>query len=97
MTNNLLRILSQARFEIELELKSLTAPLDELKTKIKAFEDKKREVLFEKNDFEILPEGETKKLLRNLLDEDLDRFKKELVPRFQVISKTTSMKIKIFH
>ncbi len=81
VTNNLLRILSQARFEIELELKSLTAPLDELKTKIKAFEDKKREVLFEKNDFEILLEGETKKLLRKLLDEDLDRFKKELVPQ----------------
>jgi GTP-binding protein EngB required for normal cell division len=81
VANNLLRLLSQARFELELELKSLTAPLEELMTKIKAFEDKKREVLLEKNDFEILLEGETKKLLRNILDEDLERFKKELVPQ----------------
>jgi GTPase SAR1 family protein len=81
VANNLLRLLSQARFELELELKSLTAPLEELMTKIKAFEDKKREVLLEKNDFEILFEGETKKLLRNILDEDLERFKKELVPQ----------------
>ncbi len=79
VANNLLRILSQARFELELELKSLTAPLEELMTKIKTFEDKKREVLLEKNDFELLLEGETKKLLRNILDEDLERFKKELV------------------
>ena len=81
VANNLLRLLSQARFELELELKSLTAPLEELMTKIKAFEDKKREVMLEKNDFEILLEGETKKLLRNILDEDLERFKKELVPQ----------------
>ncbi len=81
VANNLLRLLSQARFELELELRSLTAPLEELMTKIKAFEDKKREVLLEKNDFEILLEGETKKLLRNILDEDLERFKKELVPQ----------------
>jgi len=79
VANNLLRLLSQARFELELELRSLTAPLEELMTKIKAFEDKKREVMLEKNDFEILLEGETKKLLRNILDEDLERFKKELV------------------
>jgi GTPase SAR1 family protein len=81
VTNNLLRVLSQARFEIELELKSLTTPLDELMTKIKVFEDKKREVFLEKNDFEILLEGETKKLLKSILDEDLDKFKKELVPQ----------------
>jgi GTPase SAR1 family protein len=81
VANNLLRLLSQARFELELELRSLTAPLEELMTKIKAFEDKKREVMLEKNDFEILLEGETKKLLRNILDEDLERFKKELVPQ----------------
>jgi len=81
VTNNLLRLLSQARFELELELRSLTAPLEELMTKIKTFEDKKGEVLLEKNDFELLLEGETKKLLRNILDEDLERFKKELVPQ----------------
>lgn len=32
----------------------------------------------EKEDFDILLDGETKRLLRNILDEELDKFKKEL-------------------
>ncbi|MFN3395402.1 MAG: dynamin family protein [Thermodesulfovibrionales bacterium] len=81
VTNNLLRIISQARFELELELKSLTAPLDELKTKVGVFENKKQEVMLEKQDFDILLDGETKRLLKNILDEDIEKFKKELIPQ----------------
>ncbi|GER94700.1 hypothetical protein A45J_2464 [hot springs metagenome] len=81
VTNNLLRIISQARFEIELELKSLTAPLDELQKKVSVFETKKQEVLLEKQDFDILLDGETKRLLKNILDEDIEKFKKELMPQ----------------
>lgn len=36
VSNTLLRVLSQAMFELELEMKSLTIPLDELKIKIEA-------------------------------------------------------------
>lgn len=81
VTNNLLRILSQARFELELELKSLTAPLDELQKKVNVFESKKQEVMLEKQDFDILLDGETKRLLKNILDEDVEKFKRELIPQ----------------
>ncbi|GAB4413397.1 MAG: hypothetical protein OHK0032_09460 [Thermodesulfovibrionales bacterium] len=81
VTNNLLRTISQGRFEIELELKSLTAPLDELQKKVSVFETKKQEVLLEKQDFDILLDGETKRLLKNILDEDIEKFKKELIPQ----------------
>lgn len=81
VTNNLLRIISQARFEIELEMKSLTAPLEELQTKLGVFENKKQEVMLEKQDFDILLDGETNRLLKNILDEDIEKFKKELIPQ----------------
>lgn len=81
VTNNLLRIISQAKFELELELKSLTTPLAELGKKIKEFEAKKQKVMIEKSDFDILLDGESRRLLKNILDEDHERFKKELIPQ----------------
>ena len=83
VTSNLLRMISQSRLELDLELKSLTTPLDELQEKIKAFEAKKQEVLLEKRDFDILLDGETKRLGRDILDEDMTKFGKELVAREQ--------------
>ncbi|MDA8325775.1 MAG: dynamin family protein [Nitrospiraceae bacterium] len=76
--NSLLRMISQAGFELDLEMKSLSSPLDELQKKIKAFEAKKQEVLMEKQDFDILLDGETKRIIKNVLDEDLGRFRKDL-------------------
>ncbi|MDA8242094.1 MAG: dynamin family protein [Nitrospiraceae bacterium] len=84
VTNNLLRMISQSRLELELELKSLTTPLDELQQKIKAFEARKQEVLLEKRDFDILLDGETKRLSREILDEDITKFRKDLLAREQV-------------
>jgi len=78
VTNNLLRSISQAKLELELELKSLTTPLDELKEKIRAFENKKGEVEQVKRDFEILLEGEVSHLAKGQLEDDLQRFVKEL-------------------
>ncbi len=78
VTNNLLRLISQTRFELELEMKSLTTPLDELKEKIQTFEEKKKEVLAEKNDFDLLLDGEIKRIIKNVLDEDLTAYGKEL-------------------
>jgi GTP-binding protein EngB required for normal cell division len=77
--NNLLRMVSQARLELELEMKSLVTPINELEQKIKAFEAKKQEVFQEKQDFDILLDGETKRLIRDVLDEDLTAFRKELL------------------
>jgi GTPase SAR1 family protein len=81
--NNLLRILSQARLQLELELQSLICPLDELQTKLQALEAKKEEILMEERNFDILLEGEMKRLIRMHLDEDLDAFKKEIVPQME--------------
>lgn len=77
VSNTLLRVLSQALFELELEKKSLTTPLDELEAKINVFEKKKDEVMREKQDFDILLDGEVDRLVKKGLDEDLDEFKKE--------------------
>ncbi len=80
VANNLLRIISQARFEIELELKSLTTPLEVLKDKIEVFEKKKLEVMQEKQDMDILLDGQVKALVKNVIDPDLEKVKKELKP-----------------
>jgi len=82
--NNLLRLISQTKLELELERKSLTTPLDELQLKIKAFEMKKQEVLMEKQDFDILLDGETMRLSKDILDEDITRFRKELLAHEQL-------------
>ncbi len=79
--NNLLRLLSRTRFELELEMKSLSTPVEELKEKIRIFGNRKTEVLAEKEDFNLLLDGETKKIVSNVLDEDLKAFKRELTLR----------------
>jgi GTPase SAR1 family protein len=79
VSNNLLRLLSQARLGLELEMKSLVTPLEELKEKIHIFENKKNEVRVEKDDFYLLLDGETKKIVNNVLDEDLKVFRQELI------------------
>jgi small GTP-binding protein len=80
VTNNLLRSISQAKLELELELKSLTTPLEELKEKIWAFENKKGEVEQVKRDFEILLEGEVSRLTKGQLEDDLQHFVRDLMP-----------------
>jgi GTP-binding protein EngB required for normal cell division len=80
LANNLLRMLSQAKLELGLELKSLTTPFEELQLKIRAFADKKREIEQVKSDFAILLEGETQQLAKGMLEDDLQRFIRELIP-----------------
>jgi GTP-binding protein EngB required for normal cell division len=79
VANNLLRSISHAKLELALELKSLETPLDELEKKIAVFEEKKREVMIEKQDFDILLDGETKRLIKNILDVDITRFRQDLL------------------
>ncbi len=79
VTNNLLRLLAQARFKLDLEMKSFSTPLEELKEKIKIFENKKKEILVEKDDFYLLLDGATKNIIKNVLDEDTKAFRQELL------------------
>jgi hypothetical protein len=85
-TGHLLRVLSQSRLQTELELKSLTTPLEELEEKIKAFQNKKEDILREKQSFDLLLDGELNRLIKNGLEEDLngsrDEFLSEMEQRF---------------
>jgi GTP-binding protein EngB required for normal cell division len=85
VANNLLRLISQARFALELEMKSLFTPLEELKEKIKMFEKKEKEVTEEKGDFDLLLDAEVKKIINNVLEEDLRVFRQELVLKVSAI------------
>jgi len=76
--NRLLRMLSQATLEIEIEIKAVSAPLEELKEKLRAFDNKKRETELEKQDFDILLNGETRRLAK-AIDDDLHLFKTDLL------------------
>ncbi len=80
---SLQRTVAQARFELELELRSLETPLAELQEKIAVFEERKKEVLADKRDFDILLDGETGKLAREVLDGDITRFRRELLEQEQ--------------
>src|SRR4030065_938369 len=79
VTNNLLRLLSQARFALELEMKSLFTPLEELQEKIKIFEKKEKDVVTEKGDFDLRLGAWVKKIINNVLEEDLRVFRQELL------------------
>ena len=78
VSSHLLRVVAQSRLESELELKSLTTPLDELAVKVESFEGKKKEILNEKQNFGILLDGEVGRLVKTVLDADLATFKHSL-------------------
>lgn len=81
VADNLLRILSQGRFEAELELGSLSAPLQELEEKLRVFGEKKTAIMREKRDIEVLLEGKTKELVSEVLEEDLRHLRGGLTRR----------------
>ncbi|MGD9506423.1 MAG: dynamin family protein [Syntrophobacteraceae bacterium] len=78
-----MRTLSQARLEVELELKSLTAPLKELEEKIGIFEAKKRELAAGREDFNILLDGEVERIVKVHLDPELNVFRDALTKRVE--------------
>lgn len=78
VVGNLLRIISQARFRCDLELKSLTTPLEDLQKKLQAFEAKKQEVMLAREEYGIVLEGEAKRLVTKIVDPYLDIFKTNL-------------------
>ncbi len=77
------RTLRQGRLERELELKALNTPLEELQEKISLFAKKRAEVLAEKDAFLILVEGESRKIIRDVLDADLSTFKSALIAKME--------------
>ncbi len=83
VSKNLLRILAAAKLEIELELKSLKTPVEEIRDKIKAFESKKEELLRQRRDFDALFNAELDRRIVRELDKDLVRLKTDLASRME--------------
>lgn len=79
----LLRVLSQERFQAELEKQSLTTPLGELEAKLELFENRRREILAERDSFSMLLDGELKRFVTGVLDQDLRTFKNDLVRKME--------------
>ncbi|GBD99371.1 bacterial dynamin-like protein [bacterium BMS3Abin07] len=82
VSNNLLRVISEAVLRTELLLKSLQSPLEEIERKLRAFEEKHKEIESDKRDFEILLEGEAKRITAEMLDPDLEEVKREISEKF---------------
>jgi len=78
---NLLRLLAEGRLSVELELRALSTPLEELEANLLAFAAKKRETLQAKSDFDALLEADGRKLIKERVEPDLEFFKRELLPR----------------
>lgn len=78
---HLLRLLAEARLGLELELKALTEPLAELEAKLAAFAAKKQETLQARSDYEALLEADSRRLVREHIEPELEAFKRQLLPR----------------
>lgn len=83
VARSLLRVVSQARLNNELEIKSLATPLNELKEKIAAFEQKKNEVILAKKEYALLLDGGVRDLLKNVVETDLEAFRARLARRIK--------------
>ena len=78
LTKGLLRLVSQARFNAELALSSLSMPVDELRRKMTTFEQKRGEITQDKHDFAILLEAEVRQLADKEVTADVEAFKTTL-------------------
>lgn len=88
IAKGLLRLVSQARFNAELARSSLSTPLDELRRKVQAFEQKRGEMAQEKRDFAILLEAEVKRLAGQDVTADVEAFKMKLTEEIESRVKT---------
>jgi GTPase SAR1 family protein len=79
---HLSRLLSQCRLAMELELKAIDAPLEMLDTNLGAFAGKKAETLQARSDFEALLQADTRKLVKDRVEPDVELLKRELMQRF---------------
>ncbi|MFZ0929008.1 MAG: dynamin family protein [Syntrophobacteraceae bacterium] len=83
VSKNLQKVLSRARLETELELKSLGTPVEEIRQKIAAFEDRKAELIQERLSFDALFSAETERLIIRELDRGIADLKGRLVSEME--------------
>jgi GTP-binding protein EngB required for normal cell division len=72
-----LRILAQARLQVNLELAALAAPLEQVERNLVAFIHKKQETLTTRAEYCVLIEANARDLQKQQVEPALDRFKRE--------------------
>ena len=77
---HLRRLLDEAALSVELELGALCAPLAQLDSRLSAFAAKKLELLQSTKDFEALLDADARRLMKDLVERDLETFRSELWP-----------------
>ena len=78
--NSTRKLLSDEEFAIQLELRAIATPLEDLEQKIHLFQEKMEVVRQDREDNVYYFQGEIKRLI-DILDRDLDRLKKSEIPR----------------
>ncbi len=78
LSKRLLRLLTQTRFSAELTLSSLTVPVDELRHKVSAFENKRDEMAQEGDDFRLLLKAKVSHLADHDVTTDVENFTAKL-------------------
>jgi len=83
VSGNLLKILSRARLEVELEVKSLETPVAQIREKISAFESRKKKLSEERQNFGALFGAEINRLIVKELDRGLVELKDRLISEME--------------
>jgi len=78
--NSTRKLLSDEEFAIQLELRAIATPLEDLEQKIHLFQEKMEVIKQDREDNVYYFQGEIKRLI-DILDRDLDRLKKREIPR----------------
>ena len=78
--NSTRKLLSDEEFAIQLELRAIATPLEDLEQKIQLFQEKMEVIKQDREDNVYYFQGEIKRLI-DILDRDLDRLKKREIPR----------------
>lgn len=86
--NSTRKLLSDEEFAIQLELRAIATPLEDLEQKIHLFQEKMEVIKQDREDNVYYFQGEIKRLI-DILDRDLDRLKKREIPRLMKELETT--------
>jgi GTP-binding protein EngB required for normal cell division len=80
---HLSRLLAQAKLSLELEMQAITTPLASLETKLRAFAEKKSEILQTRSDLQALLHADVRRLMKDHVEPDIEKFKRGLRERVQ--------------
>jgi GTPase Era involved in 16S rRNA processing len=89
--NSTRKLLSDEEFAIQLELRAIATPLEDLEQKIHLFQEKMEVVRQDREDNVYYFQGEIKRLI-DILDRDLDKLKKSEIPKLMKELEATGAK-----